>query len=397
MQPPIRRPRDPEARPFLVIWEVTQACDLACQHCRANAVREVHPEALTTEQGKKLLRDVADFGRPYPLVVFTGGDPFKRKDLFELIAYARSQGLHGGVSPSATPLLTRENLLKVQEAGAQTVSLSLDGSHAGLHDQFRGVEGSFEYTRQGCEWVQELGLKLQINTTVGRHNLHDLVEIATLVYRLKVATWSVFLLVPTGRATHQQALSADEVESVLHFLVDLSSSIPLKTTEGHHYKRVLITRKILEDKGLYAPKVLELPSLYRQFQRAWAARVRSLGIKPRQAARRAPMHINSGQGFVFVSQFGHVFPSGFLPISAGNVCRQSLVDIYRNSPLFQSLREPSRLTGRCGQCEFRELCGGSRSRAYAVNGDPLGEDPACAYEPGSFPYPAALRHSLAQV
>jgi len=164
MKSAIRRPRNPEERPFLVIWEVTTACDLACQHCRANAVREVHPEALDLEQGKKLIRDVADFGKPYPLLVFTGGDPFKRADLPDLVAYARAQGLHCGVSPSATPLLTRENLARVQAAGAQTISLSLDGSHAGLHDNFRGVEGSFAYTERGCRYVQELGLKLQINT-----------------------------------------------------------------------------------------------------------------------------------------------------------------------------------------------------------------------------------------
>lgn len=394
MQSLIRQPKDSSEKPFLVIWEVTRACDLACQHCRADAVRDLHPMALTHEEGRKLLRDVADFGKPYPLMVFTGGDPFKRPDLKELVAYAHSLGLHCGVSPSATPLLTRENLADIQRAGAQTVSLSLDGSGPELHDRFRGVQGSFEWTQRGCNWVREVGMKLQINTTVGRHNLHDLVELATLVYRLRVMTWSVFLLVPTGRAQGDQALSAEEIEAVLHFLVDVSPYIPLKTTEGHHYKRVVLMRKVLDGLGLSPAAELKLAPLYQQLKKAWQERVAGLGFEPRAAAQRRPMHINSGQGFVFISQLGEVFPSGFLPITAGSTRKQSLVDIYRDSPLFQSLREPSLLQGRCGQCEFRELCGGSRSRAYAVSGDPLGEDSSCAYQPGSFPYQQQLKEVM---
>lgn len=389
MQTLIRLPANSVAKPFLVIWEVTQACDLACQHCRASAVKQAHPLALTRSDGEKLLRDIESFGKPYPLVVFTGGDPFKRADLVELIAYARGLGLHVGVSPSATPLLTLESLREIQEAGAQTISLSIDGSHPELHDQFRGVPGSFERTLAGCRWAQQLGLKLQVNTTISRHNLHDLVELATLAYRLRLMTWSVFLLVPTGRAQADQSLSAEEIEAVMHFLADVSAWIPLKTTEGHHYKRVVLMRQILKEQGLTPEQALTLSPLYAMLRRAWQERTPSM--PPRAAARRKPLHINSGQGFVFVSHLGHVYPSGFLPIAAGNVRNQSLVDIYRDSPLFQSLRQPAQLKGRCGQCEFKEICGGSRSRAYAIHGDELGEDPSCAYQPGSFPFPLALR------
>jgi len=327
-------------------------------------------------------------------MVFTGGDPFKREDLSELVGYARGLGLHCGVSPSATPLLNRENLVKIKEAGAQTISLSLDGSHPELHDGFRGVQGSYQWTAEGWAHAQEIGLKLQINTSLGRHNLHDLVSMAALVAKLQVMTWSVFLLVPTGRAEATQCLSPEEVEAVMHFLVDVSAYIPLKTTEGHHYKRVVLMRKTLEKMGLCAAKVLELPPLYRKLQRSWQSQLRKLKLQPRNAARRAPMHINSGQGFVFVSHLGHVYPSGFLPITAGSVRNQSLVDIYRNSPLFQSLREPAQLEGRCGACEFRNLCGGSRSRAYAISGNVLGEDPSCLYQPGSFPYPQELYQEM---
>ena len=392
----VRLPKDTEQSPFLVIWETTQACDLACKHCRANAVTKPHPMSLTTEEAEKLLRDVASFPRPYPLMVFTGGDPFKRNDLAHLVRYARALGLHCGVSPSATPLLTRESLAEVAQAGAQVVSLSLDGSYQDLHDDFRGVSGSFQRTLDACRWSQEVGLKLQINTTLGRHNLDDLVSLAVMVQSLQVMTWSVFLLVPTGRGENLDSLTSDEIEAVMHFLAEVAEYIPLKTTEGHHYKRVLVMRQVLRSLGLEPSSGLTISPLYQELKRRWEVERSRLGIAPRAAAKRPPMHINSAQGFVFVSHLGHVFPSGFLPISAGNVRRQTLQEIYCDSPLFRELRQPAKLNGRCGACEFASLCGGSRSRAYAVNGDAFGEDPSCNYQPGSFPYPEQLSEVLSQ-
>ena len=390
----IRHPsKSTDDRPFLVIWEVTQACDLACEHCRANALPERHPRELKTEQAESLLDQVASFGRPFPLMVFTGGDPFKRADLCHLIAYARQLGLSAGVSPSATPLLTRESLAALREAGAATISLSLDGSCSAIHDRFRGVVGTFDKTMEGCRLAKELGLKLQINSTVGKHNLSDLVQMAGLVAQLQVMTWSVFFLVPTGRATSDQALSARECEDVLNFLVDISTWIPVKTTEGHHYKRVVLMRKVLQE--MQQDHSAALSPLYRELRDAWNEKVKELALETRGSARRTPMHINSAQGFVFVSQFGDVFPSGFLPVRAGNILRESLPSIYRNSPLFQILRDTTRLQGRCGACEFREVCGGSRSRAFACSANYLESDPACAYQPGSFPYRDELQALLA--
>lgn len=387
-------PSDPKERPFLVIWEVTQACDLACKHCRANAVTRPHPQSLTYSEGRRLIEQIASFGKPFPLVVFTGGDPFKRDDLYELVAYAHELGLHAAVSPSGTPLLTREALQRLQKAGCRTISLSLDGSSPVVHDAFRGVSGSFELTMAGARAALELGLKLQINTTIGRHNLHDLVHIAGLVAQLRVLTWSVFLLVPTGRAQSEQCLTPDDVESVLHFLVDVSDTIPLKTTEGHHYKRVLLMRHVLDTMELAFEAELQLTPLYFELRNCWEQKLREMGLPPRRAARRRPLHLNSGHGFVFINHLGYVFPSGFLPIAAGNVRQEELPRIYRDSPLFRSLREPVNFTGRCGSCEFRQLCGGSRSRAYACSGNFLGEDPACAYQPGSFPYRRELKTAL---
>ncbi|MBS2039882.1 TIGR04053 family radical SAM/SPASM domain-containing protein [bacterium] len=382
-QPLLRFPKQgTQERPFLVIWEVTQACDLACLHCRASAMPEAHPLALTHEQGRALIEQVRDFGAPYPLLVFTGGDPFKRADLCDLVGYARSLGLMPAISPSATPLLTRQRLSALREAGARVVSLSLDGSSAAVHDHFRGVSGTFERTLEGCAMVRDLGMKLQINTTVSRHNLKDLNSLAALVHSQQVMTWSVFFLVATGRAQSEQALAPEEVEAVLHWLAEVSECIPLKTTEGHQYKRVIFMRRALHERGLEPERFFRLHPLHQQLQAEW----RGYGFAPRGAARRAPMHINSADGFVFVSHLGDVFPSGFLPLRAGNVKQESLPHIYRHSPLFTQLRDSSQLKGRCGRCEFREVCGGSRSRAYALLGDPLAEDPSCSYQPGSFEF-----------
>ncbi len=371
MNSPLRRPpADSRISPFLVIWETTRACDLACRHCRASAQPDLDPLALSTEDARALLRQVRSFSEPPPLFVFTGGDPFKRPDLCELVAYATELGLHPAVSPSATPLLTRESLSRLQEAGARAISLSLDASTAEAHDAFRGVQGSFDLTLRGARLVRELGMKLQINTTVTRHNLRDLPALVEQLVPLELMTWSVFFLVPTGRAQHQDAITAEECESVMHFLVDASPFLPLKTTEGHHYKRVLIQRQ----RGP-APAT----ELYRELTSE--LRRRGATWQPRAAARRKPLHINSADGFVFISHHGDVFPSGFLPLSAGNVRQQNLVQLYRESPLFRALRATSDLKGRCGACEFREVCGGSRSRAYAATGDPAGEDPLCAHRP----------------
>jgi radical SAM protein len=374
----IRTPKsDPAQAPFMVIWEVTQACDLVCKHCRASAQPESHPGMLTLQQGKKLIDDVRAFSERPPILVFTGGDPFKRPDLYELISYAAQVGLIPAVSPSATPLLNRENLSRVREAGAKVISLSLDASTQAAHDEFRGVEGSYDLTLNGWREAYEVGLKVQINTTVTRHNLDDMAEIFALLCDMKAMTWSVFFLVPTGRGTDEADLTAVECESVMNFLVDACRYVNVKTTEGHHFKRIVLQRS-LQDEPPSDPLYQRLKSRLDQI-------VQERGLTPRAKMRRTPMNINSANGFVFVSHLGQVFPSGFLPISAGNVKDESLVDIYRDSSLFVSLRDPEQLQGRCGECEFRVACAGSRSRAFAMEGNPLGEDPYCAYQPGSFP------------
>ena len=383
----------------MVIWETTQACDLACRHCRAQAQPEHNPNALSTQEGFGLLDQIASFGAPHPLVILTGGDPFKRDDIFELAHYGSDQGLPVALSPSGTPLLNPRNLARVKEAGCKVISLSLDGSTPEIHDTFRGVPGSFDWTVNGWKTAQSAGLKLQINTTVTRHNLFDLPKVFRLVRELGVMTWSLFFLVPTGRGRTEDEISPEDYEAVMNFLYDASKYVSLKTTEGHHYKRVVLQRSYLEMHGLPVQKYFSLNDTYARLSEALRAETAGVpvthpmehpGQMPGGRMRRAPLHVNAGDGFVFISLLGEVFPSGYLPVSAGNVRSSHLKEIYQDSPLFQSLRNKKALKGRCGACEFNSVCGGSRSRAYAMTGDILAEEPFCAYQPGSFPFAAEL-------
>lgn len=395
----IRQPiYDLNQRPFMIIWKTTQACDLACRHCRAQAQPEHDPLALSTQQARDLLDQAQAFGTPRPIFIFTGGDPFKRSDLFELVSYAVEVGLPPAVSPSATPLLTASNLQRLKDVGTKAISLSLDGSNAQRHDDFRRVPGSFQLTTDGWQAARDMGLKLQINTTVTRYNLHDLPDIFQLVQKMGAMTWSLFFLVPTGRGRPEDEISPAEYEAVMHFLYDVSKYISAKTTEGHHYKRVVLQRAILEQKGLELDDYFELHPVYRELKARLNQIVRQAGLQPRQVGvRRTPMHINAGNGFVFISCRGEVFPSGFLPLGVGNVRQRSLVDIYRHAPLFQDLRDTSKYGGRCGACEFVGVCGGSRSRAYAMSSDPLAEEPFCVYQPGTFPFQAELAERLGHI
>lgn len=384
----IRRQRhDAAERPFIVIWESTRACPLACRHCRAEAVPDRDPRELDTPAAKDLLDQVAAFGLPAPLFVITGGDPFQRPDLTELIGYGREIGIRVAVSPSGTPTLTQERLRAVHAAGAVGLSLSLDGSTPALHDDFRGVPGVYRRTLDAWDAAHALGMKVQINTTVARHNLHDLPDIVQLVAEHGAMLWSAFFLVLTGRGRSLGALTPGEVEDVLNFVHDMGLTVPAKTTEAHHFRRVSLQRQVLAGTGDDHVAVLGLGPLYRELRE----RAAELGLDAgERRVRRPPLDVNAGRGFVFVSHTGTVHPSGFLPLSAGSVRETPLTSIYRTSPLFTGLRAADMLGGRCGQCEFRRVCGGSRSRAYGVTGDPYAEEPWCGYVPGSFPHQREL-------
>lgn len=374
-------------RPFIVIWEATQACPLACLHCRASARPDRDRAELDTDEAIDLMAQIAALGRPTPLFVITGGDPFQRPDLELLVRRGTELGLPVSVSPSGTPTLTRPALAVLHAAGARAVSLSLDAATADGHDAFRGVPGVWDLTMNAWSEAAGLGLKVQINSTVTKHNVHDLPKIAAQVRDRGALLWSVFLLVPTGRGQALRSLDAAQTEDVLNMLYDLGQTIAVKTTEAHHFRRVCLQREALARRGDDHVRVLGLGSLYRRLRGDLDSR--GLTGHP-DRVRRAPLQVSAGNGFAFVSHRGDVHPSGFLPIPAGNVRQRSLVDIYRDSELFTALRDPARLGGRCGACEFRAVCGGSRARAYAVTGDIWAEEPACAYQPGSFPYQQEL-------
>ena len=368
---PTPRPRIPEIdfdeSPFLVIWETTRACDLACKHCRAEAVTYRHPLELTTEEAKQMMADVRRFGRP--LFVLTGGDPLKRPDTVELVRHGASLGLRMAMTPSGTPLMTPEILADLAGAGLSRLAVSLDGSSAEIHDAFRGVDGSFDWTLRMIRTARDLGLSTQINTTVARHNVDDFERLIELMTGLGISLWSIFFLVPTGRARPEDIASPEDFEHIFHRMYDLSKTAPfdIKSTAAPQYRRVVLQRQVAERRA-------------RQRTAAPDPLTGGVGFSLADGVGRAK-GVNDGNGFLFISHTGDLLPSGFLPLSSGNVRRDDLVDVYRNSDLFRALRDSSRLKGKCGVCEYRDVCGGSRARAFALTGDPLEAEPYCTYVP----------------
>jgi radical SAM protein len=375
-QIPARGALNYDEAPFLAIWEVTQSCDLACKHCRAAAQSLAHPDQLTTEEGKALIDQIADLH--VPIFVLTGGDPLKRADVFELIRYASDKGVKVALTPSATPLLTRESILRMKEAGLVRLGISLDGSSPEIHDAFRGLPGAWARTIQAIEWANEAGVPIQVHTTISRHNAHDLDNLCALFEKLAIVMWNVFFLVPVGRGQLGDLLSGDEFEQVFGMIYELSRrvSFQINTTEAMHYRRYLLQHNLEEMRMAHGHphgRPNRGPAQYEAGAPVADAETRTRGW----ATRR----VNDGKGFLFVSHTGNVYPSGFLPIHAGNIRQQPLAKIYRNAPIFKALRDTSRLQGKCGACEYKEICGGSRARAYALTGDPLAQEPCCTYEP----------------
>jgi len=367
----VTRPRavDYAQRPMLVFWEVTRACLLACAHCRASATPDALPGELGTEEGRRLIDQVAGFGRPYPILVLTGGDCLLRKDTFELVEYANSLGVPVAMSPSVTPMLTDEAIHTMVESGVKAVSLSLDGATAATHDGVRGIPGHFDQTIPAIRALVAAGLKVQINTTVMRANVDELADIAALMAQTGVHIWEVFFLVHVGRGEATGAITPQEHEDVCHFLYDASHyGYIVRTVEAPFFRRVVVQRR----EGLPAPADELYVRLHEQL-------VAHLGPeRGRSSAHTASTR--DGKGIVFVAYNGEVYPAGFLPLGLGSVREQPLADIYRDNSTLLRIRSME-FGGRCGVCEYADLCGGSRARAYAATGDPLAEDPACPYVP----------------
>ena len=375
--------------PFVAIWETTRACDLSCVHCRAAAQSRRSQFELTTEQGFTLINQIADL-EPKVFVI-TGGDPLKRDDVYDMIRYAKSAGLEPSVTPSATPLLTPEAIKKMKEHGVTRLAISLDHYIREDHDNFRRVPGSFDLTIRAIEAARDNDIPVQINSTVSNRTAADMPKLAALLSKYSnVVMWSVFFLVPTGRAKTGDMIDGSEVETLFGHLYDISKSVPfnVRTTEAMHYRRYVMQR-MLAEQGKTTDELIDPSTGLIDASTIFMgniARTKPLGVQMQTGAiTRAPKGVNEAKGFVFISHIGDVFPSGFLPLKAGNVKKDSLVTLYRDSELFRSLRDTKNLKGKCGECEFRELCGGSRSRAWSVTGDVFASDPICTYQPQAQP------------
>jgi AdoMet-dependent heme synthase len=349
--------------PFTIAWEVTRACAYACVHCRADAMHVADPNELNTEEALHLIDRLADFGSP--ILIFTGGDPMMRRDLHELIAYATQKGLRCSLTPTATALPTTARLEKVRDAGIRRIALSLDAPSAEIHDNFRQVAGSWQRTMDILHRAQEIGISVQVNTTISKHNVDILDEMVPFIQEVGAVQWSLFFLVPTGRAQVKNMISAEEHERTFNWLYDLSKTAPfdIKSTAAPMYRRVAIERKRAEQGG-------DNPVTFQ-----------GAGFQYADGLNRPTRGVNDGNGFLFISHVGDIQPSGFLPLTAGNVRTDDVIDVYRNSQLFTDLRTPDKIKGRCGICEYRDVCGGQRGRAYGVTGDYLESDPACLYIP----------------
>lgn len=331
--------------PLVITWEITQACDLSCDHCRAEASPKRSRKELTTAEGIELFEQVTEFD-PQPFVVLSGGDPLKRPDLSELLFGAVERGLTPSVTPATTPALDRETVERFADIGIGRMALSLDGATPDSHDSFRGEPGTFEVAVNAAKNARELDVPIQINTTVTASTVDELADIAVWVRDLGAVMWEVFFLVPVGRGTDLEQLKPGEAYDVMKWLYQLDKRVPYRiiTVEAPFYRRV------------------------------------AHEAQNRNNEKNHPVgSTGAGNGFIFVSHTGEVYPSGFMPLSVGNVLEQPLVEIYQHAPLLKRLRETRTLTGPCGKCSFASRCGGSRSRALAISGNPFTSDQLCPW------------------
>jgi radical SAM protein len=350
------QPRNLARNPMIIYWEMTQACGLACRHCRAEAVLQRHPQELTYSESKSLLQQILEFGDPLPHLILTGGDPLMRPDLYELIDEAVGLGIEVSITPAATQNLTREVVAKLQAHKISSLGLSLDGSTPAKHEAVRGVPGCFEWTMNAARYAADADMPIQVNTLVSAETADDLPAIYDLLTQHKVMRWSLFFLIAVGRGRTLEPVSPERGEEIMRWSLDLTRRAPfaIKTTEAPSYRRLALERMRASS---MPPEAIRRSSVYRGF-----------GIR-------------DGNGIVFVSNTGDVYPAGFLPLTVGNVRTDPLAHVYRDAPIMRSLHDPNTFRGKCGDCEYRIICGGSRARAFAYTGDPLASDPFCPYQP----------------
>jgi len=391
-----------EFKPRLIFWEVTKGCNLRCIHCRATATELMSPQDLPTAKALDIISQISDYANP--ILVLSGGEPLYRQDIFQLAEYATSRGLRAALATNGT-LVTSDVAQRIKDSGIKRVSISLDGSDAETHDAFRGIPGAFDAAIYGMKNLQRLGVSVQINTTIARHNAHQLPDVLTLARRLGADALHTFLLVPVGCGVDiaaEQMVAPDEYERMLNWFYDqsLNGDIELKATCAPHYFRVARQRRAADKMAgrEVPPPIQHHPPTEIGPTEMTMPGSTGISLKPGGGPPQGhtghphghPGDMNAmtkgclaGTGVCFISHEGEVFPCGYLPAIAGDLRKQSFADIWERADVFQSLRDDDNLKGKCGCCEFRHVCMGCRARAFAATGDFLAEEPFCVYEPGT--------------
>ncbi len=371
---------DMNDRPILIFWELTKACKLKCKHCRAEAISEPLPGELSTEEGKRLIDDIASFGKPSPVLILTGGDPLMREDLEEILEHIRRREVRAGIAPAVTELLPSK-LDLLRKYGIRYVSISLDGMKE-THDDIRGVKDHFEATLRILKELANPEWILQVNTLVTKETVYDLPKVAKLLHDLGVKIWELFFLIKVGRGIELRDLSPQESEDVVHFLYEVAArGFEVRTVEAPFFRRVAMTRGKAASSQEEVDEIASKHGLGNLYRELTGELIDLLG-SPTSSPELRSAYTRDGYGVIFVAYNGEIYPSGFAPYALGNVRTNSLVDVYRNNEMLRKIRA-AEFKGRCGICEFRHVCGGSRARALSFFGDILEEDPACPYIPSN--------------
>ncbi len=380
-------------KPISVMWECTIFCQMNCLHCKANAKKERSPMELSTEEAFQLIDQILEFRKPYPILRITGGDALAREDIFDIIKYAKDNDIEVTIAPSSTNNLNRINLEKLKKVGIDAIALSIDGHEAYLHDSFRGYKGSFEILTKAINIINDLGIPLRLMTTVTKINVNYLPEMFVFVNKLNAEGWYLYLLIPVGRASIKYELEPQEIEDVYNFVYDLINLNVMKVdiiAGGEPFRRVFIMRKLIE-MGVLKENVIKFGDLYKYLKKKLLKLVSETNLKKKEIKRVRRKGFGKG---IFVAHDGRVYPSSFLPIEIGNIRKARLLDIYNNSEILEKISNPKYLKGKCSLCEFNSICRGCRSRAYAITGDYLAEDPLCIYEPGTISKDINMREFL---
>ncbi|WP_048602443.1 radical SAM/SPASM domain-containing protein [Rubeoparvulum massiliense] len=342
--------------PRLIFWELTEGCNLKCKHCRATAQPQRNKDELSTEEAYEIINQIAE--HYHPILVLTGGEPLYRPDIFEIASYAKKKGLTIALASNGT-LITPEIAQHIRDVGFDRVAISIDGACAATHDSFRGIPGAFEAALRGARNLTNVGVPFQFNTTITKNDVNELEEIVQLSLREGAAALHLFMLVPVGcgvQIADEMMLPADEYERVLRWFYEQSQihNLEIKATCAPHYYRIM--RQVAKERG---EKI-------------------TFETHGMSAVTKGCL---AGTAVAFISHKGEVRPCGYMPLTAGDLKEQDFHTIWTESELFATLRDPNKLEGKCGVCEYINVCSGCRARALAETGNVVASEPYCIYQP----------------